>query len=416
MEAVYRNAALNVAATAAPNGKFGLFYDRVPLELMPFKVEVAWCQSDERRSFVCRRVDQTRFEIDLAPLNCRAWVMQERLLSQRIAHYAEKMLYWECCETFANELYPKTLPASNVTMEYSDLQTFKRLLNPHHSIDNAPNHPIYVPKNQHGLLNAVEQTEDRADSILDAWRTFVTAYGKCQLTFEEDRLVALARVARHVAVKLNNELVAGLWRSRFIDELCWQTYIFDYDGRPPHIEPRKWIAPSWSRTSVDFPTFRTFFTGDLARKRATARLVELVVDANPSGSLNDGHVKLDCRLVPALLKIEQRETTWAGRMLFHEEVPTDFDAEVQLDKIHFADEESSLKEIHLLLLQMGVSRNDKTNVLVRLALIPSAKGAEAFERIGIFEGQYRTRNLKKSFSSILAAKHEEAADQIIKIV
>lgn len=32
------------------------------------------------------------------PLNARAWVIQERLLSRRILHFTQERIYWECLE------------------------------------------------------------------------------------------------------------------------------------------------------------------------------------------------------------------------------------------------------------------------------------------------------------------------------
>ena len=44
--------------------------------------------------------------VDLAPFNTRSWVMQERLLSRGILHFAADMLHWECGLRSASELGP----------------------------------------------------------------------------------------------------------------------------------------------------------------------------------------------------------------------------------------------------------------------------------------------------------------------
>lgn len=42
--------------------------------------------------------------------NTRAWALQERLLSKRVLHLADKQMYWECNELKASETFPHGLP------------------------------------------------------------------------------------------------------------------------------------------------------------------------------------------------------------------------------------------------------------------------------------------------------------------
>lgn len=45
-----------------------------------------------------------------APVNIRAWVVQERLLAPRVLHFGQTQVIWECRELSACELYPHGLP------------------------------------------------------------------------------------------------------------------------------------------------------------------------------------------------------------------------------------------------------------------------------------------------------------------
>jgi hypothetical protein len=40
------------------------------------------------------------------PVDFRAWIMQEQLLSTRILHYTADEIYWECLHHSVSESYP----------------------------------------------------------------------------------------------------------------------------------------------------------------------------------------------------------------------------------------------------------------------------------------------------------------------
>ena len=47
-----------------------------------------------------------------APVNTRAWVVQERLLAPRTLHFGRDQLFWECRTFEACESFPGGLPQS----------------------------------------------------------------------------------------------------------------------------------------------------------------------------------------------------------------------------------------------------------------------------------------------------------------
>jgi hypothetical protein len=54
--------------------------------------------------YICPSIDDFHRDVELAPLNSRGWVLQERALSRRCIHYTSTQVYWECgegvhCET-----------------------------------------------------------------------------------------------------------------------------------------------------------------------------------------------------------------------------------------------------------------------------------------------------------------------------
>jgi hypothetical protein len=115
MREVYSNAAFCIAATAAENGKTGLFFNRDVELVTPVKVELSRAMNSRNKaalnqlcgSYWLGFEEYSRGDsIDAAPLNQRAWAAQERFLSRRIIHFANGILFWECQESFASETHP----------------------------------------------------------------------------------------------------------------------------------------------------------------------------------------------------------------------------------------------------------------------------------------------------------------------
>ncbi|KAI0113323.1 heterokaryon incompatibility protein-domain-containing protein [Daldinia grandis] len=108
MGSVYAGAECTIASTGSSTSAGGCFHERNVTSLEPCKVGVSLIDGLSVDWIFARRDDGFDFErsVDLAPLNTRGWVMQERLLSRRILHFGAEMIYWECCCRSASELNP----------------------------------------------------------------------------------------------------------------------------------------------------------------------------------------------------------------------------------------------------------------------------------------------------------------------
>lgn len=116
MGEVYANGICNIAATAAPDGRLGCFLDRNPLLAQKYRVRIGKETVD--------LIDQMCWynNITDAPLNKRAWVLQEELLSPRILHWGKQQLFWRCTE-LVNLLLPLIYlvrPFNVVTLNFID--------------------------------------------------------------------------------------------------------------------------------------------------------------------------------------------------------------------------------------------------------------------------------------------------------
>jgi hypothetical protein len=86
-------------------GKAGVFFDRNPLIVKPCYLGTSWTGKIAKRLSCCYNNDW-KYLLNNEPLNTRAWVLQERMLSQRICHFTRSQVIWECSESWACEGFP----------------------------------------------------------------------------------------------------------------------------------------------------------------------------------------------------------------------------------------------------------------------------------------------------------------------
>jgi hypothetical protein len=97
---VYKNALCNIAATAAPDGHTGCFFERNPLLARTCRPRIEGLPGPAPKSQVydLARNSFWKEAISAAPLIERAWVLQERTLAPRVVHFGKNQLLWECHE------------------------------------------------------------------------------------------------------------------------------------------------------------------------------------------------------------------------------------------------------------------------------------------------------------------------------
>ncbi|KAK1852015.1 hypothetical protein CCHR01_05351 [Colletotrichum chrysophilum] len=231
MGEVYGKSYCNISATHAPNGHSSMFHNRNLRSLTPQMVDLPL----EGQLVLHLVVDYSFWdnEVSRAPINERAWVLQERLLSPRILHFGERQVMWECLCTEAAEIYPDDLPV--------DLR------------------PSSTSLRGFGIRN--QSTSSNGLNVYLYWAEIVKAYTSCKLTFQQDKLVALSSIVKKVMKTLGDEYVAGMWRKYLDRELIWSvsvsTHRFDIEDRA-HADfvdtcdrtPVAYTAPSWSWAST----------------------------------------------------------------------------------------------------------------------------------------------------------------------
>ena len=183
MGKVYQNAFCNIAATGAHHGEEGCILPMPddPVLALPLTVRAKWNgtgpgrKTDDPQFYVGTYWDMWQKEVSNAPLNCRAWVIQERFLSPRVLHFGTRQVIWECKKLASCEL----LPDGFTKQLRSDRLASRQLLSTIPTINffSADINPV---------------KEDLGAQIYRSWETIVRAYTSCGMTIETDRLIAIA--------------------------------------------------------------------------------------------------------------------------------------------------------------------------------------------------------------------------------
>jgi hypothetical protein len=224
MADIYSNAFLSIAATASVDDEGGLFRSPNPQEMMPLLV-TAHGGSKHQTSYHLHYEDDFQENVDAAPLNRRAWVLQERYLATRTVHFAENQIYWQCPSALMS-----ASDNTNTLVNYGDIYHFA-------SIES--------------------NTEVLTRRVLENWTAIVEAYSQCKLTRPSDKLVAmsgLARRAHDLLLCSPGDYLGGLWRQELPANLLWSVV----DG----VRAYPYRAPSWCWTSLDGQIHCTDHTSD----------------------------------------------------------------------------------------------------------------------------------------------------------
>lgn len=267
MKDVYRNAILTIAATGAANSSAGCFFDRDIDLVKAVTISVSWLGVPQGTYLIC---DGYIWQDNIvnAPLNQRAWVVQERLLSPRILHFGRDQIAWECRELEACETFPLELPAMLVIL---------------------------------GDIYSNSLLEDRdEDPIALTWERIVEVYTQGLLTEESDKCIALSGIVDALQSRTADTYYAGLWASRLVQNMCWTTAALENEEQKVTPKrPSRYRAPSWSWLSLDS---NIVFYGRTVSLRDSDKIMTEVVNAeiqnstqNQLGSIQGGHIL--CRVL-----------------------------------------------------------------------------------------------------------------------
>lgn len=330
MNKVYRHAILTLAAAASPNAYGGLFVARKPELVGPCQVSL---QSEDEEPLRCIMIhsDVWETEVRRAPLNQRAWVVQERLLAPRTLYFGKNQLFWECRELHACEILPNGIPSQLVSgiaepgaVDLAPIKSFEQALR--RLRDAVP----YYDQSGFWSGGGIPQYE----STYEVWNDILKIYTSCALTNADDKLVAISGIAKSFTNIVGDEYLAGLWQGNFVNGLLWQvldptTAMYSGEKYWPSVRPERYRAPSWSWASVDGPTQGYPFEYELSDH--CADIQDIFVE--PKSSDSTGELKHACLHVCGHLVKTRRKPggeNWPGHAQFGKFFP-DVEDEVEGD-------------------------------------------------------------------------------------
>lgn len=204
MASIYENAFLTISATSSEGGcPMFSCHEQIyaGTEVTRIGGEPVFMRRQLRHP--CFIDSSQKREVLNGPLLARGWVFQERLLSNRVVHFMQDEISWECRERTWCEC------------KSEELEWLARR------------------KETPRLLGS------------ESWEDIVRQYNKTELTFTKDRLPALAGIASRYGKQHGKTYLAGVWEEDLPGALVWLVGAGDALPRP-----LQHIAPTWSWASL----------------------------------------------------------------------------------------------------------------------------------------------------------------------
>ena len=227
MPDIYNFAEVNICGPAAADCNAGFLHPRfIPPEWMDIKIP--WRITEDGPVQPIRVIykgplpnnGELPHSEPVSALASRGWILQERLLSQRMLYFGSRSMYWEC----------------NTTTSFESL---------HFPVPRDSPLRIEIAK-----LSFGRQDKSRRD-WLRTWYELIDTYSTMDLTYQTDKFPAISALAQRFSQVLNDQYVAGLWRSDIVKGLAWHitagqqlSSLADQDAKP-------YVAPSWSWASTE---------------------------------------------------------------------------------------------------------------------------------------------------------------------
>lgn len=214
MAGVYANCFVNISAHASKSGHGGLFRER---NLKTLQTIMISGPNPNAEFQACGYTDRRFVDLNMAPLQGRAWVVQERFLAPRVIHFAATQVYWECTQLSMCEGNP---------FQYE-------------SHDRKSHLCLRLPTDMAQRTKIVHKR-------YELWCDLRRSYSLAKMSFAKDRPAGIAGLARIFCPLLGlraGDYHCGLWRTSFLQDMAWHCEI-PQDHR---IDTK---TPSWSWLSI----------------------------------------------------------------------------------------------------------------------------------------------------------------------
>jgi hypothetical protein len=286
MPFIYRHATVTIVASRASEVGEGFLQKRPTIGFSAHYegIRLAFQGSDGPRGSVAV-IKPPRETVE--PLEKRAWALQEHLLSPRILDYRTLKTQWLCRATDKDTAVRDGWHRGQNSL----------LLELQNSLQSETDDPKLLEDFRKTLKGGHRQ-----------WWQLVETYSRRDLTLALDRLPAISAMAERYERLLGDAYVAGHWRSRIVESLCWNRTLNTIVEPLPR--PLVYQGPSWSWAGSNCSINRASEYEKTEECRYQASLVDC--ECHPKlksarfGELRAAHITLEGCVQPA---------SWTGKKL-----------------------------------------------------------------------------------------------------
>ena len=263
MSSIFGNALLMISASQSPDTTSGILREDAEMERIDLP-EIRFDQPLEALEFNRQRLlGELHMELWVSPLSRRGWTLQESLLAPRIIHFTRQQVFWECRTCRRSEIGDCVIPPERSRSDTSDLRSFFG------GFAEAANAPFYLY-----LL----------------WYKMIENYSKRSLTFNDDKLPAIAGLVPRIRSSNLDIYLHGLWQLDLPRGIAWRWDEWSSERTPKSCAR----APSWSWASTD----GSITWGSLETRNFTDigndRNFELLAVESTQGNTTDVHKPTTC--------------------------------------------------------------------------------------------------------------------------
>jgi hypothetical protein len=363
MNLVYRHAFVTFCSLNSASCHESFLY-RAPMVEVPF-------QSTMRRAIkgsyfirlrpsTDRSMNRTKLGWDyaLSKWNARCWTFQEKEMSTRRLGFGTLRMHFVCAKYQWSE-------GDDASEDRSTL----------------------------GVMEQITLFNDNlmsSEDLYDYWGSLLCDYGHRSVTFDKDRLPAIAGLARMIGEALQDQYLAGLWKGDLQRGLVWfseEKHDKHSRGLETHlrnIRQRNYVAPSWSWAACPSVSMR--------RNKSTLVEESTIMDANtdkisedPYGQVSGGVLRIRGKLAPLSPSDATGHARDRGSYHWTHSIWDNFD----FFSIHTdwpcKNREAGLEALVVILLHN--TENEDGRELLRALLLHPADELGHYYRVGVLDSQ-----------------------------
>lgn len=350
MAGIYQHAHLTIAAAATSDSTGGIFLDR-PWVSKSNPCELPIPLAGNEVGNLCFDVpfDAPVEKREINYLRDRGWCFQESRLSHRLLTFDALQMSYTCIRQGLIE--SRDTP---FVLAREDRNKF---------LEQFQGGPRTLPTGDSVALR----------SKIISWYDLLYDYTRRDLTFSNDKLVAISGIANIVGACLQDSYAAGLWLNDMPRALLWSPYEEETLPNSLHKSslPSIYRAPSWSWASIDGP-ISCFVCRERLPQAPIATVLEVsttLVGPDPYGQVSAGHLKIRGPLKRAT--VSEKSQKWPEQPLLKFEGWSEGDMTHAIFDIQWLDEGSNVWCLQI-------------TKFYGLILVKSEMGEGLFERRGIF--------------------------------